>query len=341
MEVHRIPQGQYVDALRWLPMPSTLALSLWDADTGLSTLEIALLQDPDQEGQAPWMETQASWDLMARTTAMKTSSNQSNIALALASETGSLSVFLIDSMNPSMDSPPLVLEHLHKFVPSALDIQKDTLQCVTVGSDGKINLVQAGQSGLQGDCLHDNHGVLSYSAVCWASPTEFVLAGHGAGIQWWDNRRPGGAVAQSPAKWAGADGVGSIHAVDVHPSRKHLSVVGASGGAVLAWDLRRQNELLTLAGRGLKGVSPIAEGEVWDVKLDPALQGGGQGESAKIPPILICSEDGILAIIEAGVATELAVEACAINSFDVDLEFGSEIVCALEHESVLYVKRPS
>lgn len=109
---------------------------------GLSTLEIALLQDPDQEGQAPWMETQASWDLRARTTAMKTSSNQSNIALALASETGSLSVFLIDAMNPSMDSPPLVLEHLHKFVPSALDIQKDTLQCVTVGSDGKINLVQ-------------------------------------------------------------------------------------------------------------------------------------------------------------------------------------------------------
>jgi len=109
---------------------------------GLYTLEIALLQDPEQEGQAPWMETQASWDLTARTTAMKTSSNQSNVALALASETGSLSVFLIDAMNPSMDSPPLVLEHLHKFVPSALDIQKDTLQCVTVGSDGKINLVQ-------------------------------------------------------------------------------------------------------------------------------------------------------------------------------------------------------
>lgn len=62
-------------------------------------------------------------------------------------------------------------------------------------------VAQARQSGLQGDCLHDNRGVLSYSTVCWASPTEFVLAGHGAGIQWWDNRRPGGAVAQSPAKW--------------------------------------------------------------------------------------------------------------------------------------------
>ena len=73
---------------------------------------------------------------------MKTSSSHSNIALALASETGSLSVFLIDAMNPSLDSPPLVLEQLHKFVPSALDIQKDTLQCVTVGSDGRINLVQ-------------------------------------------------------------------------------------------------------------------------------------------------------------------------------------------------------
>ncbi|KAG0605921.1 hypothetical protein M758_9G098300 [Ceratodon purpureus] len=342
MEVHRIPQGQYVDAVRWLPMPSTVALSLCDADTGLSTLEISVLQDPDQEGQAPWMETHASWELNSRTTAMKTSSNQSNIAIALTSETGSLSVFLVDAMNPFLDSPPLVLERLHKFLPSALDIQKDTLQCVTVGSDGKINLVHAGQSGLQGDCLHDNHGVLSYSAVCWASPTEFVSAGQGTGIQWWDSRRPGGAVAQSPAKWAGADGVGMIHAVDVHPSRKHLCVVGGSGGTVLAWDLRRQNELFTLAGKGGKGgSSTIAEGEVWNVKLDPALQGGGQGESGKIPPVLMCSEDGILAIIESGVATELAVEVCAINSFDVDLELGSEIVCALEHESVLYVKRPS
>lgn len=77
--------------------------------------------------------------------------------------------------------------------------------------------------------------------------------------------------------------------------------VGGAGGTVLAWDLRRQNELLTLAGRGLKtGAPPIAEGEVWNVKLDPALQ-GGQGESAKIPPVLMCSEDGILAVIEAGV----------------------------------------
>lgn len=49
--------------------------------------------------------------------------------------------------------------------------------------------------------MHDNHGGMSYSTVCWASPTEIVLAGPGAGVQWWDHRRPGGAVAQSPAKW--------------------------------------------------------------------------------------------------------------------------------------------
>ncbi|XP_024377360.1 nuclear pore complex protein NUP43 isoform X2 [Physcomitrium patens] len=303
MEVHRIPQGQYVDGLRWLPIPSTLALSLWDADTGLSTLEIAFLQDPEQEGQAPWMETQASWDLSTRTSAMKSSSNQSNIALALASETGSLQVFLIDAMNPSLDSAPLVLERLHKNVPSALDIQKDTLQCVTVGSDGRINLVQGMGQEFNGGTI--------------AGLVELLL---------------------SPLQ---SDGVGSIHTVDVHQSRKHLSVVGGSGGTVLAWDLRRQNELHSLAGRGCKsGSSTGAEGEIWNVKLDPALQ-VGQGESGKIPPVLMCSEDGILALIESGMTTELAVESCAINSFDVDLELGSEIVCALEHESVLYVKRSS
>lgn len=37
----------------------------------------------------------------------------------------------------------------------------------------------------------------------------------------------------------------------------------------------------------------------------------------------------------SGVATELAVEACAINSFDVDLEFGS--VSILTFQLVEYV----
>ena len=84
--------------------------------------------------------------------------------------------------------------------------------------------------------------------------------------------------------------------------------VGGSGGTVLAWDLRRQNELCTLAGKGVKGgSSTIAEGEVWNVKLDPALQGGGQGESGKIPPVLMCSEDGILAIIESGLYFPLII----------------------------------
>lgn len=76
--------------------------------------------------------------------------------------------------------------------------------------------------------------------------------------------------------------------------------MGGSGGTVLAWDLRRQNELHSLAGRGCKsGSSTGAEGEIWNVKLDPALQ-VGQGESGKIPPVLMCSEDGILALIESG-----------------------------------------
>lgn len=84
--------------------------------------------------------------------------------------------------------------------------------------------------------------------------------------------------------------------------------VGGSAGTVLAWDLRRQNELLNLVGKGGKGgSSTTAEGEIWNVKLDPALQGGGQGESGKIPPVLMCSEDGILAIIESGLCYLLII----------------------------------
>ena len=99
--------------------------------------------------------------------------------------------------------------------------------------------------------------------------------------------------------------------------------VGGSVGTVLAWDLRRQNELFSLAGtRGSKassllGPATVAEGEIWEVKLDPALQGGGHGtESGKVPPVLMCSEDGILALLESGLyslQTNSLVETSEIN----------------------------
>ncbi|CAM6041556.1 unnamed protein product [Sphagnum compactum] len=364
MEIWRLPQAQYVDSVRWLPpspgSPRLLALAVWDSLTRKSFLQLkALEENPEMveqqqlQSSSPWLlETQNSWSLPARSTTFKVSPSQDHqhTVVASASGVGSLSVFLLDAMNPSADEAdlsPFTCEKLHRGAVAGLDIQRGgggAPDCITVGIDGKINLVKVGQSELQVKCVHDNHGALSYAAACWGSPVEFATAGLGLGLQWWDLRRPGNAVAQSPSKGVGA---GGIHDIDVHPSRKHLCVAGGSAGSVVAWDMRRQQELIPLAGaipsmgRSALEFPIVAEGEIWEVKFDPALyERGLMTEVGKVPPVFVCSEDGILALLQGGEAECLLGEPCAINGFDIDPEVGSDIVCALEHESILYLKRP-
>ncbi|CAM6018682.1 unnamed protein product [Sphagnum balticum] len=122
---------------------------------------------------------------------------------------------------------------------------------------------------------------------------------------------------------------------------------GGSAGSVVAWDMRRQQELIPLAGaipsmgRSALEFPIVAEGEIWEVKFDPALfERGLMTEVGKVPPVFVCSEDGILVLLQGGEAECLLGEPCAINGFDIDPEVGSDIVCALEHESILYLKRP-
>lgn len=68
-----------------------------------------------------------------------------------------------------------------------------------------MNLVKLGFEGYhgKGNCrrVFDGNGLVSYTAVRWASPTEFVTGGCGFGLQWWDLRRPGSAVAQFKGNW--------------------------------------------------------------------------------------------------------------------------------------------
>ncbi|GAA0173916.1 hypothetical protein LIER_27420 [Lithospermum erythrorhizon] len=40
--------------------------------------------------------------------------------------------------------------------------------------------------------VFDNKGLVSYTAVKWTSPVEFVTGGLGLELQWWDMRGPGG-----------------------------------------------------------------------------------------------------------------------------------------------------
>lgn len=123
--------------------------------------------------------------------------------------------------------------------------------------------------------------------------------------------------------------------------------MGGSSGTIFAWDLRWPQQPIPLSGVGLNGTTePVCESEVWEVLFDPYTQSSDiiTSASSKILPVMMCSEDGILAVVEQGKPTksnmyhhfgiyvncltallladerplELLAEACAINSFDID-----------------------
>jgi len=128
--------------------------------------------------------------------------------------------------------------------------------------------------------------------------------------------------------------------------------VGGSSGTIFAWDLRWPQQPIPLSGVGLNGAAePVCESEVWEVLFDTYTQSSDiiSSASSKILPVMMCSEDGILAVVEQGkpIASnmyhhfgcwhlcklldiallladerpiELLAEACAINSFDIDTQ---------------------
>ena len=60
---------------------------------------------------------------------------------------------------------------------------------------------------------------------------------------------------------------------------------------------------IPLSGVGLNGAAePVCESEVWEVLFDTYTQSSDiiSSSSSKILPVMMCSEDGILAVVEQG-----------------------------------------
>lgn len=79
---------------------------------------------------------------------------------------------------------------------------------------------------------------------------------------------------------------------------------GGSSGALFAWDTRRPEEPIVLSGVGIGG-SPhnsLVESDIWEVQYDNYANSSriGNLSSSRILPAMICSEDGILGVIEQG-----------------------------------------
>ena len=93
---------------------------------------------------------------------------------------------------------------LHQGAISSIDVMDGGVECVSVGEDGRVNLVNVvggSNTNLGYRRVFDSCGLVSYSEVKWASPVEFVTGGYGFSLHWWDQRKPGGPVSQFKGNW--------------------------------------------------------------------------------------------------------------------------------------------
>lgn len=231
---------------------------------------------------------------------------------------------------------------LHVGPISCIDVQENGSECVSVGEDGRVNLVSVGNSNLSHRRFFDSNGLVSYTAAKWASPMEFATGGLGFSLQWWDQRKPGGPASQFKGNWAHGTTSGIVHSIDIHPSRKHTCIAGGSSGTVFAWDLRWQQQPIVLSGvaAGEFQSHSLSESEIWEVQYDSYSSNIGNMSTSRVLPVMICSEDGILAVVEQGEEPiELLAEPCAINSFDIDRQNPSDVICSLEWEAIAILMR--
>ncbi|KAK9017115.1 hypothetical protein V6N11_079600 [Hibiscus sabdariffa] len=199
--VHRIPQSKYIDAVRWLSPVSGLdrfaAVAYYDTDTNSPSIEIICV-DPNPQGSSPTLTPQFSWTPPSRISSLKTAHSTQQPIVAAATFSGSIHILASDLINGgAVESEATVSElGFHSGPVSAVDLREGGTECVSVGEDGRVNLVSfvRDSSKLSYRRIFDANGLVGYTAVKWASPSEFATGGYGFGLQWWDQRRPGGPI---------------------------------------------------------------------------------------------------------------------------------------------------
>ncbi|XP_051132028.1 nuclear pore complex protein NUP43 [Andrographis paniculata] len=347
--VHKLPQHTYIDALRWLPHVSTFSrhilFATYDSDASSPSLQ-TLTFSSSQIG--PSLAPQVSISAPSRITSLKVSPSPFSPAkpiAAAATFSGSALFYSADLINGSLNLEFAVPETgFHTGPVSGIDLSDSGSECVSVGEDGRVNLVNLTKKGFRR--VFESNGLVSYTSVRWASPVEFVTGAFGFGLHWWDQRKPGGPVALFKENWTGGATSGVVHSIDIHQSRKHTCLAGGSSGTLFAWDIRSPKQSVVLSGVGFRDApkNSLVESDVWEVQYDNYTHSSkiiNSSSSSRILPAMICSEDGILGVVEHGEEpVELMAEPCAINSFDIDRQNPSDVICSLEWESVAILTRP-
>ncbi|KAH0871471.1 hypothetical protein HID58_078493 [Brassica napus] len=347
LQIHRLPQSKYVDGVRWLPQASALnrffAAAYHDPESESSSIEIQSL-DPNPNN-SPSVVSLSSWTSPSRVSSLEVVGGGSfKPMVSAATSSGSVHVLMVDLVEGGVIGEVYAAEGERFHVGRVEGVDwREGGECVTVGDDGRVNVVTVvnGGEGLRYRRVFDGNGLVGYRAVKWASPSEFVTGGYGFGLQLWDQRKAGEAVSQLKGSWFQGKTSAIVHSIDIHPSRKHTCIAGGSSGTVFAWDLRWPKQPIVLSGVGASaGINnPLSESEVWEVQYDSYTK--SNISSSRILPVMTCSEDGILGVIEQGEEPiELLAEPCAINSFDIDRQNPQDVICSLEWESIAVFSRP-
>ena len=199
-QIHRLPQSKYIDAVRWLPQLTAFnrfaVLALFDSHSPY--LEIHSLNP-----QTLTLTPNSTWNPPSRISSLRTSQTPTHKPLiAAATFSGSLHLLFANAVDASLESECSVPDKdLHVGPVSCVDVMDGGAECVTVGEDGRVNLVGVTGSGLSHRRVFDSNGLVSYTTAKWASPVEFATGGYGFSLQWWDQRKPGGAVSQFKGNW--------------------------------------------------------------------------------------------------------------------------------------------
>lgn len=199
--IHKIPQYKYVDAVRWLPpvfaFDRFAVLASFDSDSDVSSIEIHSFK-PNPAS----LNLQSSWTSPSRVSFLKASQFLQKTVIVASTYAGSLHFLFSDSTDASLESEISVPENeLHQGSISCIDLMEGAAECVSVAEDGKVNLVNFGNSSLNYRRVFDSSGLVSYTAAKWASPVEFATGGYGYSLQWWDQRKQGGPVSQFKGNW--------------------------------------------------------------------------------------------------------------------------------------------
>lgn len=205
LQIYRIPQSKYIDAVRWLPPLSALdrfvVLALCDSDYGTNSIEIQTLNRSNPSILTP----QSSFTLPSRVSSLRVSQTLHKPLIAASTISGHLNFLFANSMDASLDSLLSLPENqLHVGPISGIDLQENGSDCVSVGEDGRVNLVSLGDSsGLKENYrkVYDSKGLVSFTAVKWASHAEFATGGLGFSLQWWDLRRSEPLVCHFKGNW--------------------------------------------------------------------------------------------------------------------------------------------